>query len=80
MVSPKKTYLFNPDNYTCAHKSSICMQNAPQSCRHDAQRNNGNNENNENNEHNEHNEHNENNENNETHFFCCFRCFRWCDE
>ena len=61
MVSPPKTYLFNSENNTCAFKSSICMQNAPQSCRHETQRNN---------------ENNENKENTETNLFRCFLCFR----
>ena len=66
MVSPpSKTIPFNPDNYTCTLKSSICMQNAPQSCRHETQRNSENNENYEHNENNENNENNKNNENNE---------------
>ena len=54
--APPKSYLFHFENNTCALKSSMCMQNAPQSCTHETQRNNENNENTENNEHNENNE------------------------
>ena len=44
MVNPPKTYLLNPENKTCTLKSSICMQIAPRSCRHETHKNNENTE------------------------------------